>query len=259
MASRATVCPHCGRLNAADQARCSGCARPLPGGAQLSVRRALGGATATTLCALLAGLVYLALIAGDGAGAPMSWGRALRWGALAGNLGPAQPWRYLSAMFVHFGLLHLGFNVLALVSFGRSLEQLLGTARFTVLLLLSGALGFVASDCWYALFPQRQITGGLSGGIFGLMGAEVGLRFASRDEGWKRAAISALGYAAVMALLPGVNVNNAAHLGGLLSGAGVALLIHRLRANRPSRWWFRVAAALLSLSTLAGIALARLG
>ena len=219
----------------------------------------LGGATATALSALLAVLIYVALIAGDGPATPMSWGRALRWGALAGNLGPSQPWRYFTAIFVHFGLLHLGFNLLTLVSFGRSLEQLLGTARFTVLLLLSGALGFVASDVWYALLPQRQITGGLSGGIFGLMGAEVGLRFASGDEGWKRAGVSALGYAAVMALLPGVNVNNAAHLGGLLAGAGLAWAFHRLRARRGERLLVRAAAVLFSSITLVGIALARLG
>ncbi|MEY4549539.1 MAG: hypothetical protein RL685_5734 [Pseudomonadota bacterium] len=220
--------------------------------------RALGGATATALFALLAVLIYVALIVGDGPAAPMSWGRALRWGALAGNLGPSQPWRYFTAMFVHFGLLHLGFNLLTLISFGRSLERLLGTSRFTVLLLVSGALGFVASDVWDSLLPQRQITGGLSGGIFGLMGAEVGLRFAGRDEGWKRAGISALGYAAVMALLPGVNVNNAAHLGGLIAGAGLAWAIHHLRAYRSERLVFRVVAALLSVVTLAGIALTRL-
>jgi rhomboid protease GluP len=239
--------------------RCSGCAQQLPGGALLASWRELGRTTATVVCAALAIAVYLAMIAGDGLGAPLSRGQALRWGALAGDLGPSQPWRYFSAMFVHFGLLHLGFNLLTLVSFGRALEQLLGTARFTVLLLLSGALGFVASDLWLALFPQRQITGGLSGGIFGLMGAEVGLRFASGDEGWKRAAVSALGYAVVMALLPGINVNNAAHLGGLIAGAGLAWGIHVLRSSRRSRWLFRVAAALLSLFTLVGIALARAG
>jgi rhomboid protease GluP len=259
VASRAKVCPHCGRLNGAEQARCTGCERPLPSNALLALQRALGGAVATTLCALLAVAIYVALIASAGPGAPMSWGRALRWGALAGNLGPSQPWRYFSAMFVHFGLLHLGFNLLTLISFGRALERLLGMARFLVLLLLSGAVGFVASDVWLALFPERQITGGLSGGIFGLMGAEVGLRFASQDEGWKRAAVSALGYAAVMALLPGVNVNNAAHLGGLLAGAALAWGIHRLRSSRRSQPLFTAAAALLGVVTLLGIALARLG
>jgi rhomboid protease GluP len=259
VAPGAKVCPYCGRLNGASDERCSACERPLPAPAEPSALRALGAAPATVCASVLAVLVYLALIAGDGVAAPMTWGRAVRWGALAGNLGPAQPWRYLSAMFVHFGLLHIGFNLLTLISFGRTLERLLGPARFTVLLLLSGALGFMASDLWYALQPQRQITGGLSGGIFGLMGAEVGLRFANGDEGWKRAAISALGYAAVMALLPGLNVNNAAHLGGLLSGAGLAWVIHHLRGRRPERLLVRGLAVLLSLFTLVGIALARLG
>lgn len=221
--------------------------------------RAFGGAPATVWFAVLSVAVYLALMwSSGGPRAPISGRMALRWGALAGDLGWHEPWRQLSAMFVHFGLLHIGFNVLALVSFGRVLERVLGSARFTVLLLVTGALGFVASDLWYVLFPPAQITGGLSGGIFGLLGAEVGLRLAARDDGWKRAAVSGAGYALMMGLIPGQTVNNAAHVGGLLSGVLLGWALSHA-ASRAYERAFSVAAWLLCGATLGAIALARWG
>jgi rhomboid protease GluP len=259
----ANLCPYCGRLNGAGAARCQHCERRLPAGWELALARFatryLGAAAATRLCTGLASAVYLALVlSAGGLGAPVGGRIALGWGALVGTLGWSEPWRHLSAIFIHFGLLHLGFNLLALVSFGRMLEHVLGTARFTLLLLLSGALGFLASDAWYAWFPPQQITGGLSGSIFGLLGAEVGLRFAARDAGWKRSAISALGYAVAMGLIPGQNVNNAAHVGGLLSGAALGWALARATSPALDRL-FGAAALLLSLSTLGAIALAHWG
>jgi rhomboid protease GluP len=235
----------------------------LPAGWELGLARFgaryLGGATATMLFTGLAIAVYLGLLASAGGlGAPLGGRTALRWGALVGTLGWREPWRHLSALFIHFGFLHIAFNLLALVSFGRMLEHALGTARFALLLLLSGALGFLASDVWYIWFPPQQITGGLSGGIFGLLGAEVGLRFAARDDSWKRSAVSALGYAAAMALIPGQNVNNAAHVGGLFSGGALGWALSRASSPAFDRV-FGAAALLLSLATVGAIALARWG
>jgi rhomboid protease GluP len=258
------VCPHCGRLNAPTQSRCSHCQSRLPSGWERALgrfsARIPGRAPATAFFTLLSLAVYLALWAGSGGlMAPISGRRALEWGALFGDLGWSEPWRHLSAMFVHFGLMHIGFNLMALVSFGRALEQALGTARLALLLLGTGGLGFVASDVWYHWFPPQHITGGMSGGIFGLLGAEVGLRFANGDLAWKRAAVSALGYAAVMALLPGVNVNNAAHLGGLLSGGVLGWAFSGLAASRRFDAGFAALALLATLATLGAIAWCRWG
>jgi membrane associated rhomboid family serine protease len=201
----------------------------------------------------------LALVMSSGGPtAPISGRMAVRWGALAADLGWREPWRQLSAMFVHFGLLHIGFNVLALFSFGRVLERVLGSARFAELLLVSGALGFVVSDVWYVLFPPSQITGGLSGGIFGLLGAEVGLRFAAGDAGWKRAAVTGAGYALMMGLIPGQNVNNAAHVGGLLSGVLLGWALSHA-GGRAYHRFIEGAALLLSAASLGAIALSRWG
>lgn len=262
MAPASKTCSHCGRLNAAEDRRCSRCERRLPSAweSALGARwtSLLGkGSGATTLFLVLSLAVYVALISGGrGLLQPVSPARALRWGALVGDLGHSEPWRYLSAIFIHFTLMHLAFNLLALVSFGRSLEQVIGSARFAGLLLLSGVGGFVLSEFWYTLQP---LTGGMSGGIFGLLGAEVGLRYAGRDVAWKKSAVSALGYGVAAALLPGPSVNNAAHFGGLLVGAAFGWVLFRAGWNLRADRAFGILAALLLVTTIAALAHGWLG
>ncbi len=252
VALQSRICPFCGKLNAKQDERCAYCERRMPGALELRLRQALGGAAphaATTLFIVLSVVVYLALIASSGGPLqPLTVSAALRWGALQGQLGLSEPWRFLSAMFVHFGLIHFGFNTLALHSMGRNVESSLGSARFTLIFLGAGIIGFVASQLWST--PQ-PLTGGISGGIFGLLGAAVGWRFAQGDPGWKRDAISGVGYAVVMALLPGFNVNHAAHVGGLVGGAIIAWGLHRWGGHgRPGRALQSTAATLVALTFL---------
>jgi rhomboid protease GluP len=197
--------------------------------------------------------VYLALMLG-GAGTLGSVPRleALRWGALAGTLGHVEPWRYLSAMFVHFSLLHVGFNTVTLHSLGRSLEDSLGWARFVVVFLGTGIAGFLASELWYAPIP---LTGGISGGIFGLLGAAVGWRYAQRDPEWKRLALTGLGYAVAMALIPGVTVNHAAHIGGLLAGAALGWALFRWGQGRKADRALNIAGGVLIIASFVSIGL----
>jgi rhomboid protease GluP len=208
---------------------------------------------ATTLFVLLDLAVYAGLMLGG----TESWGgvrqlEALRWGALAGPLGHIEPWRYLSAMFVHFSLMHVGFNTLALYQLGRSLEEGVGWARFVAVFILTGVAGFLASELWYVMIPP---TGGISGGIFGLLGAAVGWRYAQRDPEWKRLAITGVAYAVAMGLLPGVSVNHAAHVGGLITGAGLGWLMYRLGRGRRVDRAVNLLGALLIVASFASIGL----
>jgi len=251
------ICPYCGKLNARENSSCAYCQRRLPGELEHRARSALAGLSpyaATTLFTVLSLAVYVALVLGGGGQLFESVrpAAALRWGALVGSLGLREPWRFLSAMFVHFNLMHVAFNTLALHSMGRNVESSLGWARFTLLFLGAGVGGFVLSQLWYS--PQ-PLTGGISGGIFGLLGAAIGWRFAQGDPRWKRDAISGVGYAVVMMLLPALSANNAAHVGGLVSGAALAWAFFRLRGNgRPGRK-LQGAAALLIALTFASIVL----
>jgi len=221
----------------------------MPGGLELRARELLGvfapHAATTAFVALSVG-VYIALVASSGFSLEPWVPATLRWGALTGPLGSSEPWRFLSAMFVHFGPFHFGFNTLALHSLGRNVESSLGSARFTLIFLGSGIGGFVVSHLWSSV---NLLTGGISGGIFGLLGAAAGWRFAQGDPAWKRDAISAVGYAVVMALLPGLQINHAAHVGGLIAGAVIAWALRRWGGHgRPGRALQSTAATLVALT-----------
>ena len=76
-------------------------------------------------------------------------------------------WRVVSSGFLHFGIFHLGMNMLLLWQLGSLLEPALGRARFLLLYLASlvgGATGAI-------LLSPNALTGGASGAVFGLMGA----------------------------------------------------------------------------------------
>ncbi len=257
--TRSRICPACGKLNAGDAARCLHCGERLPAAWESEARRGwariLGSraSLATYFFMVLSLGVYVALLMGGGELlSSVRRSQALRWGALAGSLGLAEPWRYLSAMFVHFSLLHVGFNTLSLHSLGKSLEEAVGSARFILVFLGTGIVGFVLSQVVYTADP---LTGGISGGVFGLLGASVGLRFAQRDPEWKRLAVTGVGYAVAMYLLLGSAVNHAAHVGGLLSGIGLGWVAVRAGHRRSVDTFFRVLAGLLIAATLASIAL----
>lgn len=249
MPLQSRICPFCGKLNAREDVRCAYCARRIPGGLELRAREVLGTVAPHAATAAFVALsigVYIGLVASSSFSLDPWVPATLRWGALTGRLGSSEPWRFLSAMFVHFGPFHFGFNTLALHSLGRNVESSLGAARFTLIFLGSGVGGFVVSYLWS---PPNLLTGGISGGIFGLLGAAAGWRLAQRDPGWKRDAISAVGYAVLMALLPGLQINHAAHVGGLVVGAMIAWALYRWGSHgRPGRALQSSAAALAALT-----------
>jgi rhomboid protease GluP len=147
----------------------------------------------------------------------------VRFGALMGALGPEESFRYVSAIFVHFGILHIGLNLLALAYLAQQLEPALGTARYIVLFVVSGALGFVVSNVYYGV--HGPLTGGASGALFGLVGAFLAELHVKRDPRLKEVLLRFGIYAVILALV--FPVNNAAHLGGLVSGFGLGQLFAR--------------------------------
>lgn len=159
----------------------------------------------------------------------------LAWGA---NFGPAtqdgQWWRLVSAMFLHFGLLHLALNMWALWDVGRLLEQVFGRWRFLLLYLGCGVIGNLLS---LVVQGNRAVSAGASGAIFGLYGALVLFLWRERaqvDRGEFRWMFGAATIFIVLALVMGQvvpGIDNSAHIGGLISGAllGVAL-------SRPWTW-----------------------
>ena len=127
-----------------------------------------------------------------------------------------QYYRLVTAMFLHGSFLHIGFNMLVLWTLGPQLERILGHLRYTVLYLVAGLGGSVASF-W---FSSPGIVGvGASGAIFGLMGAYVVVGKKLRADIGQVLGLIAINV--VIGFVAG-GIDWRAHLGGLATGAAVA-------------------------------------
>ena len=133
-----------------------------------------------------------------------------------GGVADGEYYRLLTAAFLHAGLLHLAFNMLALVSIGPQLEATLGRARFVALYALSALGGSVTAFC---LASPLQFSVGASGAIFGLFGA---FYIVVRRQGGDTSSVLVLLALNVVITFTVPNIDWRAHLGGLVAGAVVA-------------------------------------
>jgi rhomboid protease GluP len=148
----------------------------------------------------------------------------------------AEPWRLLTANFLHGGPVHLLVNAYALTTIGPSVERVYGPLRLWAVFLVGGALGFVAS----ALFIEAPSLGA-SAGLFALLGALLGFAVRARDHlvpAARRAVIREILTVAALNIGLGLAVpyvDNAAHVGGFAGGLALAFLLrpHRFDAQRP--------------------------
>jgi membrane associated rhomboid family serine protease len=165
-----------------------------------------------------------------------------------------QYWRFVTPMFVHVNLLHLLVNMYSLWMVGPYVEKLYGSAKFVVFWVVTGIAGVMAS---YLTVRPNLATGsisrflfkaldepsaGASGALFGLVGVlfVFGIKFRRElPEGFKRAFGTGMLPIIMINLFIGYIgrgfIDNAAHLGGLLSGAALAVAVqYRRPGERPS-------------------------
>jgi rhomboid protease GluP len=136
-------------------------------------------------------------------------------------------WQLFTSMFVHFGFLHIIFNMFALYYFGRLNETFFSSRSYLTIYFVSGLLGNVVS---LFMLPAATLSGGASGAIFGLVGSYVAIARKARHMG------VALLYAVMMLIYSGVgvagmDVNNFAHVFGFVGGLAVGLLLSRSRSS----------------------------
>ena len=135
-------------------------------------------------------------------------------------------WQLFTSIFLHSGLTHLLFNAYALFILGRDVEAFYGHKWFLAIYLLAGLAGSVA---WYAL-GDRTPSVGASGAIFGLIGAEAAFYVRNRRlfGQFGRQRLGNLAILIVINLVFGFtvpNINNIAHLGGLVAGFALGYLL----------------------------------
>jgi rhomboid protease GluP len=164
-----------------------------------------------------------------------------------------QWWRFVTPMFLHVNLLHLLVNMYSLWIVGPYVERLYGSAKFVVFWVLTGIAGVVAS--YLTVRPGMQIgpiarfifkpsdvaSAGASGALFGLVGVlfVFGIKFRHElPEGFKRAFGTGLLPMIFLNLFIGYVgrgfIDNAAHLGGMLAGAMLALAVDYRRPDERS-------------------------
>jgi rhomboid protease GluP len=127
-----------------------------------------------------------------------------------------QWWRLITAGFLHGGIIHILMNSWVIFDLGATVEESYGTARYLVLYFLSTIAGFVASS-WYS----SAMSIGASAPLFGLLGAMIaaGMRSTHPLGSAIRAHYTQWAiWGLVMGFLPGLRIDNAAHIGGLVAG-----------------------------------------
>jgi len=197
-------------------------------------------------------------VAGGGLGGLLGTSTSLtEWGAVIGSAVYGNPavehgiahgewYRLITAMFLHYGLLHLLMNMYALWILGRDLERVLGPLRFTALYLLAGLGGNVAA---YLFSSPNSATAGASTAVFGLMAAIfVILKRLNQSV----APILPVIVINVIFTFVVASISVAGHLGGLVVGAIVAaIMAYAPRANRNLVQAVGCAAVVLLLVALA--------
>jgi len=226
---RPQLCPNCGSLVGINATRCHNCGTNLRF-SMAAVNRSLSGVfsgpapvTTALLVAnlMMFGVEWMATAAqGKGGGLSILWGMG---GEATYRLGMSAPYgiyvqhqwyRLITAMFLHGGLIHIGFNMMSLMQLGPALEELYGSGRYFFLYVATGAFGFLASSFigHYSL--------GASGGLLGLVGAMLAIT-SKRGGSYMRELRSRLISSVVILFVlgfMGMGIDNWAHGGGLVSG-----------------------------------------
>jgi membrane associated rhomboid family serine protease len=148
--------------------------------------------------------------------------RIYEHGALYGPLvANGDWWRLFTAMFLHYGPIHLAFNMLALWFFGAAVEQAIGRGRYVLVYVVSGLAGSAGA----LVFAPNSVTVGASGAIFGILGAALVLeRQRNYVLGGGAIGIIVLNLVFTFAI-PGISIGG--HLGGLVGGALCMLALSR--------------------------------
>ena len=186
-------------------------------------------------------LIFVAMLAAGAGlfGPPLDMMR--QWGA---NFGPltlgGQWWRLFTCTFLHFGVVHLGFNMYVLWQIGHFVERLVGNVGLLILYVAAGIAASIASLAW----NPTLTSAGASGAVFGVCGALLGFIVLRRDtipmeviKGLRSSMMTFVIYNAAFALLLSF-IDWAAHAGGFVYGICCGMILSQpvVAESTRSRW-----------------------
>ena len=134
-----------------------------------------------------------------------------------------QVWRLITCAFLHGGLVHIFFNMYALKILGPEIQYVYGKIKYLTIYLLSA----IAASIFSYIFGPQSVSVGASGAIFGLFGAMLIFGIKHRKQIGKAYMMNILQviFVNVVIGISTSNIDNAAHFGGLIIGALIALLL----------------------------------
>jgi rhomboid protease GluP len=176
-------------------------------------------ATGVLLIAIVAGaLIQAAVGAWGNSNALAGFGANRSWPVIEYT---GQYWRLLTSMFLHGGFIHLAMNLLALYQLGSLYELMFGTRRFITIYFVTGIVASITSMLRLPLYGSSV---GASGAIFGILGAFVfSIRRSPRyrNDPAARGLVGQCVFWIIANIMFGLQVeqiDNAAHIGGLVAG-----------------------------------------
>jgi len=245
------TCAECGAVQDKDAAVCTSCNAKL-GKRGWQVLGRLGilapvGLSLSTILALALLAVYARewILAGGGLKSPSGYllvDLGGRWPPLM----DAEPWRHLTAVFLHANLLHLAFNLFAIAQVGPRIEELYGRGTMLGLFVLTGVIANLGA---LYLGKVYGVGIGASGGLMGLIGIAAGYgqrQGTARGRAIRNDMLKWAAYTFIFGFA--VKADNWAHLFGLLPGLAFGF------ALRPETWTKKLLLPLRLLLGLAGLA-----
>jgi membrane associated rhomboid family serine protease len=255
------TCPRCGALVVPQLARCRQCKHYLHGTALEGLLVELlperyAHAPGTALIMLLIVACYLVMAARARSLVGFSGFTLQQLGALHGpSLLDGQYFRLVTYMFGHHDVVHLAFNVSALVTAGSIVERLFDRKKMVLMYLASGVVAGLGSVLYYVYIRGGGqllfVSAGASGAVSGMIGAAwIGARrLGPEGQPTARSMVQWSLYMVVFGFaVP--SINNAAHLSGFLAGAALARAIPLGHTGSPAA---QRALSTLVLASVAGI------
>ena len=262
------MCRNCGAIVGAGEPQCAVCGAPTasqpattanqPDRETVRFARAVLNRPYKFTIVLIVANLFVFLLMWDSSGLPsnilwspfpepvlVAYGAKLNYLIDAPNY---QWWRFIAPMFIHINLIHILVNMYSLLMVGPLVEKLYGSAKFVVFWVATGIAGVLGSYLTVRpqlahglfgrfIFKSMDVpSAGASGALFGLVGVLFifGIKFRHElPEGFKRAFGTGMLPIIFINLAIGFVgrgfIDNAAHLGGLLSGAALALAVEYRR------------------------------